>query len=55
MKTSLIVSVALFLLLAASGCVPLVKQFAPSLDYCDDVQYVRKGNDFAVMAQCKIR
>lgn len=37
------------------GCVPLVKQFAPSLEYCDDVQYMRKGNDFSVMAQCKVR
>jgi hypothetical protein len=55
MKTSLLVSVALFLMLSVSGCVPIIKQFAPSLEYCDDVQYVRKGNDFAVMATCKVR
>jgi uncharacterized protein YceK len=51
MKT-LTVALALCLL---SGCVPIIKQFAPSLEYCDDVQYVRKGNDFAVMATCKVR
>jgi hypothetical protein len=42
------------LCLALSGCVPLAKQFLPSLEHCDEVSYQRKGNDFAVMANCKV-
>lgn len=54
MKMSLLLSIALFFLLAVSGCVPLVKQFVPSLEYCDEVTYYRKGSQFQVMANCRL-
>jgi hypothetical protein len=47
-----LIAVLCFILLA--GCVPIVKQFAPSLDYCDEVSYQRKGGQFTVMANCRL-
>lgn len=38
------------------GCTPLVSSLPgvlPSLAYCDEVAYVRKGNQIDVAAKCK--
>lgn len=43
------------LCLTLSGCAPIAKQFLPSLDHCAEVQYVRKGQQFAVFfSDCRL-
>lgn len=43
-----IFAIAFALIILLSGCSQV-----PSFQYCDDVSYVRKGNDIEVHAHCK--
>jgi hypothetical protein len=44
---------ALLLVAVLAGCA--VSDVVPSLKYCEGVQYVRKGNNFAVFfSECRV-